>query len=280
MDALTIKRTPASLCCLCEHNPAIKTKSHIFSKFISTNFLGAKGTPKRGFEIDSSKIMSFKPKPIQDSPKEDYILCEECEAYFSVIEGLVANTFKEWEAKSKSGEFPTNDIIPSNMSIVSCTTANSSIIALFVYSLFWRASISQHPLFDYFRLPDDFEKNIQDVLFKYRSITQSAFTELLNNNPNFNFYPHSIITANSFLDETANLIFAQPAAKNPFALIVDRFSFLLFEDVKFIDNFLSKNFTNTSPGTCKILVLSQKNWQQLIVENTFKLMAESTVASK
>ena len=56
-----IKRTPTESCLLCQVNPATKTNPHILSKFISTNFLGAKGTPRKGYEFSSENAIDNLP---------------------------------------------------------------------------------------------------------------------------------------------------------------------------------------------------------------------------
>ena len=104
-------REPTDLCLLCQTNLATKTNSHIYPKFLSTNFLGAKGKPCKGFDLISEKILNEKPKVIQDSPKENYILCEECEAYFGILEGIASDIFMNCQVKVDKGKFSVNSII-------------------------------------------------------------------------------------------------------------------------------------------------------------------------
>src|SRR5690625_1860216 len=101
-------RNPNDLCLLCEENYATKQNSHILSKFISTGFLG--DSPRRGYELDSSTFSEGKKKVIQDSPKEDYILCDDCESYFGVLETIAGRDLKNWKERYRSGEYSSVNI--------------------------------------------------------------------------------------------------------------------------------------------------------------------------
>ena len=73
-------RTINSICFLCETNNAIKKNSHIFPKFITKSIFGN----GKGYQIDVNNS-DKQPRVIQDTPKEDYLICEKCEKYFEIL---------------------------------------------------------------------------------------------------------------------------------------------------------------------------------------------------
>lgn len=101
-------RQPTDLCLLCKVAIADKTNSHIMPRFLSTKFLEAPGKARRGYYIGEEFAKGEKPKVIQDSPKENHILCTPCEHYLSIIEGLAASTFKDWQTHLANGIFKKN----------------------------------------------------------------------------------------------------------------------------------------------------------------------------
>lgn len=271
-------RKPTDLCLLCKTNPATKTKSHIYPKFLSTNFLGTKGSPRKGYDLGSDKILDKKPRVIQDSPKEDYILCEECEAYFSVLEGIASDTFTKWQQRVASGEFSLNKII-DGFQILECNSAHKPTIHLLIYSIFWRVSISQDVFFESVKIADDFEESIRQILMLYRHNSRTDYLAALAANPNFNIFPSSIMTAESFIDETANMLFA-PFSYDPYCLVVDRFSFMLFKTSDEIKIDFIKAFSNLSITDCRMMIFSEQLWHDTILKRPYELLVKQAIDSK
>jgi hypothetical protein len=271
-------RKPTDICLLCQVNLATKTNSHIYPKFLSTNFLGAKGTPRKGFDLSSDKVLDSKPKVIQDSPKEDYILCEECEAYFSVLEGIASDTFINWQSKVDKGEYSLNPII-DGLDIVECNTADKKTIHLFIYSIFWRVSISEIDLFENIKITADFEEELRTTLMAYRQSKRVDYLNILNSTPNFKIFPNSIITAKSFIDETANMLFA-PFSFDPYCLVVDRFSLMLFRKQNEIKADFIKAFSNLTSNDCRIMIFSEQLWYDTILKRPFELLAKQALDRK
>ena len=116
-------RKNTDICKLCKKELSSKTNSHIYPRFLSSNFLGEKGTPKRGYDLSSDEFFHKKPKIIQDSIKDDFILCNDCEAYFGVIEGIASNTFLNWKQKVSIDEY-TLYKINDDLNLLECMTAN------------------------------------------------------------------------------------------------------------------------------------------------------------
>ena len=82
-------RTPDDICLLCEINNATKENSHIIPKFIGKSIFGVNAV-KRAYILDTNK--GHLPADFtQDSVKENYLCCPNCELYFSIF--FIAVTF-------------------------------------------------------------------------------------------------------------------------------------------------------------------------------------------
>lgn len=271
-------RSPTDICLLCQVNLATKTNSHIYPKFLSTNFLGAKGTPRRGYDMSSDKALEGKPKVIQDSPKENYILCEECEAYFGVLEGIASDTFINWQTKVDKEEFSITKII-EGLEIVECDTSDKRTIHLFLYSIFWRVSISSIDLFEDVKIAQDFEDEIRNILMSYRQDCRAKYLTKLDDAPVFKIFPTSVITAKTFLDETANILFV-PFSYDPYCIICDRYSFILFKTSDEIKIDFIKSFSNIKIDDCRMMIFSEQLWHDTILKKPFELLVEQAIKGK
>lgn len=271
-------RKPTDICLLCHANLATKTNSHIYPKFLSTKFLGAKGKTHRGFDLSSEDILNHKPKVIQDSPKEDYILCEECEAYFAVLEGITSDTFINWKTKVDKGEYSLNPI-NEELDIVECNTADKRSIQLLIYSIFWRVSISEIDLFENVKIAQEFEDELRRTLMIYRHSKRVDYLSALNAIHNFKVFPTSIITAKSFKDETANILFA-PFSYAPYCLVIDRFSLMLHRTIDEIETDIIMTLSNLTISDCRIMIFSEQLWYDTIVKKPFELLAKQANSSK
>jgi hypothetical protein len=267
-------RKPTDICLLCRTNSATQKRSHILPKFLSKNLFGHK-TVKRGFEISSTHTLGKSPKIVQDSPKEDYILCPDCEMYFSILESISRDTFINWKSKISSDNF-TQKTLSSFLSIVYYASENKAAIRLFIYSIYWRTSISSHPLFQNINLVKDIEEELRQSLISYKATKQSDFLTNANSTNLIKLFPIAIITADSFKSETSNVLFV-PFFNNVYRLIVDKFSFLLFKNLNEIPVDFFKSNSNFEINDCRIIVLSEKLWLNTILKPVFDLIAEEVV---
>lgn len=265
-------RQKQDTCLLCRANLSTKENSHILPKFLTRGFLGEK---RRGFRISSHKILRQKPRITQDSPKENYLLCDECEAYFGVIEGITSGVFTNWRGRLNNGDFISKPVIPG-VSILECNNIDHRVVYLLIYSIFWRVSISEDGLFREYKLDPTFEDELRLLLLRYKQTKKSDFINSLDQAPNVNIFPVTIITAESFIDETANILFA-PLSRDPYCLVVDKFSFMLSRTNADIDIDFFRSCTNFAVNECKMLVFSPQLWYNSILKEPFRIMAEQAV---
>ena len=258
-------------CLLCRVNAANKTNSRILPRFISTGFLGAKGVPRRGYKLDGKNELSLKPKTVQDSPKENYMLCDDCEAYFSLLETASAPSLKFWQAKIASGQFGLVTI-KSFLKIVHFTAPNPVIMRLLVYSMFWRATISSLEIFENYELDPALAESLRSTLLEFKALT-NADLDVTVKAKKIVLHPYSVMTAESFKDETANVLAAINPG-NPASLNVDKFGFILFKEEKDITQQFITDFSNLKEQECQMMVVNEQLWYDVMVKKPLAMAAE------
>lgn len=264
-------RKPTDECLLCRINAASKTNSHILPRFISTGFLGAKGAPRKGFLLNGKNELTAKPKIVQDSPKENYILCDECEAYFSLLETASAPSFKFWQAKVAAGHFKELTIKPY-LKLVQLNVPEPVIMRLLVYSMFWRASISSLETFTNYKLDPDLEESLRSNLLEFKALTVADLDANVKGKK-VALHPYSVITAGSFKDETANVLAAINPG-NPASLNVDKFGFYIYKDEKDISHNFMADFSNLKVNDNQIMVVSEQLWHEVMVKRPLEMAIE------
>ncbi|WP_156825649.1 hypothetical protein [Lewinella cohaerens] len=256
-----MSRNQEDLCLLCKANKATKTNSHIIPKFMSSSFLGGKSN-KKGFIISSTKEGKI---TIQDSPKEDYILCPECEEYFSVLEGLVADSIKSIHPNDQNAPVP-------EVGAVTLINIPPVLTHLFFYSIFWRASISGLPVFQNYNFSGELEEALRVELEKFRATSRQELNEKLQDNFLTSFFPYGVFTTNQFSDDTKNLIIAIGTSPM-YSFVADKFAFVIYDDLAQIPADRQILF-NISPGEQNIQIIPPSVWEDVIIKNNLALVAD------
>jgi len=236
------------------------------------------GYPRRGYQLDNKTVLENKTKIIQDSVKEDYLLCAECENYLGVIEHLASPTFLNIEKDLKEKKIEIEEI-KDVLDLIYFVNSNPIVIRLFVYSLFWRVSISNDSLFEEYKIKEPFQEELRAAILRYKSSKKWDLIHLTNSDHSISIFPFYMMTAKIFENSTSNVLFA-PYSFDPYCLIVDRFSFMLFraeEDMK-ID--FIRGLSNTHINDCRMARVSQELWQNLMVKMPFEKIIENAKANK
>ncbi|AEA44973.1 hypothetical protein [Fluviicola taffensis] len=269
-----MKRSASDICLLCLTNPSTKTNSHILPKFLSKELFGPK-QQKKGFQVSSSNPINHPKHTIQDSPKENYILCPECEDYFSLLETICSDVFNTWKQKSNNGEY-TLTSYKKLFSIVFFKTMNSKVFRLMIYSIFWRSSVTNHAVFNRFQIIPEIEEKIRESLVLHKSVNKSELQKVFLSMNKIPLYPISIITSETFKDQTSNLIFASPR-RDVYLIIMDQFSLMMFENDSKVTEELFRLSSNMEVEDCKMLVFKEETWMMNIVQPILDLIAKSIV---
>lgn len=264
-------RQPTDECLLCKINAANKTNSHILPRFISTGFLGIKGSVRKGFVLNGKNELTTKPRIIQDSPKENHIVCDECEAYFSLLETASAPSLKFWQAKVEKGDFKMV-IIKPYLKLVELNSPDPVAIRLLVYSMFWRTSVSSLEIFKNYELDPELTESLRSNLLEFKALTKVDLETNIKAKK-ITLHPYTAMTAGAFKDETANVLAAINPG-NPASLNVDKFGFYIFKAEEDIAHNFMADFSNLKLSDNKIMVVSKQLWYDAMVKRPLEMAAE------
>lgn len=244
------------ICNLCQINKADKLKSHIIPKFLS----------KRIFEHTKPRYTlamrkTGKAFKIQDTPKEDNILCEECERRFEFIETLFSRKITSINNFTNlKNDFDI--VVLGKNKILECLKVNPTSFKIFIYSLIWRASISKLEAFDKFKLPNEVEDNLRFFLNKNLC---SSHSELINSFDKIVDTPeyHFIVFKPEFRNESARGIYsAYQIDVNKFGVFTVDFSIFFHTKEESIDP-LSKIVSNKQNEKVRMVLTGTDKWREL-----------------
>ncbi len=133
-----------------------------------------------------------KGKKVQDTPKEDNILCKKCEKRIEIIETYFAKTIEEIHSyKNLPEKFKISNL--GSQHYLECNQLHPTLFKLFLYSLVWRASISN--LFEYlpFSLNKKDEEKIRKFLDSNLSVSKASLLTALDKIEDVPLYHSCII---------------------------------------------------------------------------------------
>ncbi|WP_297333748.1 hypothetical protein [Flavobacterium sp.] len=241
------------VCNLCGKNPADKLNSHIIPKFMCKR-LFENVAPRHTVLIRRNATT----KRIQDVPKENNIFCVSCEKRIEIIETYFSKIFIDINnlpnAKRKyiiSTELGNEllifkDLIPA-------------LFKVFLFSLVWRASISELQEFKNFKLDIDTENELRSFLNDNLKTKHSDLIESAKKIIKTPDYHHCVIKPKY---KTRGIFAAYEFAEDAFIILTVDYAFIFF----------SKNTSLTTPyfvisnknhSDVKILLGQDKDWKIL-----------------
>ena len=222
-------RTAQDICLLCQIRLATKRNSHIFPKFWVKNILGPENQ-KEGYAVSSSSDKLG--QKVQDSPKEDFIFCPECEMRFGFLERYIANNFYNlYKSSANASIFPVTKRMGDELDIMTAVNVSPVFFKLFIYSLVWRASISNNVIFSNFKLNSETEEKLRIILDSYLQNSEMDNLSYCNDNiGNFESLPVNIITTLSPADSTSNMIAPFDADDGRILLFANEFMIIIYLD--------------------------------------------------
>jgi hypothetical protein len=260
-------RTPKSICLLCQENLAIKENSHIIPKFMTKSILGHEKVKK----VYLVRTTTGHKAPVfsQDTAKEDFILCDSCEQFFSILETYIATRVHNRLRNMRHySEFSKNSIEPT-VSMKVCEQINPNIFDLFICSIIWRCSISETQLCKGFSLSVENEESLRTILFLCKFEKQKDLFD--NVDGIYSPIPslaYSLFTADNFEDKSENNILIHPFCENPYKFILNEymliFSFTKNEKQQRFDFF--NNYGNSKIKIGFYTKVAWKNMQRKIVQ--------------
>lgn len=147
-----------NICKLCQTALADKTNSHVIPKFLLKD-LFENVSPRHALIIEKTKDQRI----IQDTPKESFILCSNCEHRVEIVETHFSNFFVHLNNYNNNpNKFSLYQL--GIQQFIECNNLNPTLFKLFIYSLVWRASISKLSEFQQFYLLHDAEEKLRNFL--------------------------------------------------------------------------------------------------------------------
>lgn len=256
-------------CKLCLKAEADKRNSHIIPKFMGKRLFEAK--PKHGIQID----INGKQSKIQSIPKEDFIFCSNCEKRFEKLETYFAGKLTSiHNYTNEKDKFKVHS--DGINSILECLKVPYNALKLFNYSLVWRVSISNHFLFEKYKLPEPYEEKLRGILDTNLFISH---LELVNN---FNEIQDDTGLDSYFFKCTVKNEFSRgyfstyQIGENALGLFLVDFIIYTYTDKKDIPEEF-KIISDTQRENALIVMASVENWRKIndaTIKNFKEIIAE------
>lgn len=249
-----------TICNLCKTKLATQKNSHIFPRFLGTSMLITQDGLRKGFKITSFNGLNY--KAYQDTPKEDYIFCPDCEFFIaSKYETPIANQLYNNRENPRSFFYV---YVKDRYLYRVYHMIDYQLFTKFLYSIIFRAAISNNEHFKNFNLPEYFLEKIRNILLE--EIPYEKFPLLVLSCP-YNPNP------------TGNFIGAISSNKNSYLIGVNEYIILL--DLSNDSNFghLFQGMSNEKYELVRILTLPYDKWLSLIKDTVFGPVIERMIKS-
>ncbi len=164
-----IKRSKNNICILCEKNNSVKRNSHLIPKFFAKSIFSS-NADSRASGLKHGKLYA---NIVQDSPKEDYIFCNECELFFSFIErqsSFYFNNFHEREIILEE----KNEIHRLGSICKPIENVPNNLLNVFFYSIVFRVGSSRLELFKNLNISEELLRKTKDALLLFYATSESA----------------------------------------------------------------------------------------------------------
>ena len=190
----------------------------------------------------------------QDTAKEDYLLCPDCEKKIEKYETKVANTFYKKRNDSKTYE---KKQFGNNYECRKYKGLDYKTFKIFCYSLLYRASIATEQSFIETKLPKSYEEHLANQIL---------------NKEEFNDIPIYAFILSGNYDHTRNILGIRPYDKQPdiIHIIANDIMIILdlFEKRKSLENYKSFCSNKNEILFCEV---SPREWEKWINSIKYKL---------
>jgi hypothetical protein len=259
-------RSSNDLCLLCNSRLADQKNSHIIPKFFSEGLFH--GTNPR-FTLLVSK--DKRKRKVQDTFKEDFVLCTQCEKSLSVLESYCSLRLGRIGNNRFFTQF--NTIIAGQFEMVECKELDIKIFNLFIYSIVWRISVSTNVAFTSFNLENSDLEQLRKILANNIAPSQSGLMSKIKNLTSLPAHGHVMIRPKKILRPPSSMMSA--ASYNTWMHQIHLVDYILFyftEPSKMINTLtiLDNNRTN---GLVSIGLTHPNEWKDFnrdMVKETFK----------
>lgn len=277
-------------CKLCLIKEANQLGSHITSAFLLSSQIG-KRNEEKGFTISTDSNQNYGQNVGAEDIKEDNILCSDCEKRLSKIESIYASAItQKIEKKEFEQNFERKDWDNGNYSLYS-KRLDTIVFHLFHQSVVWRASISNRPLYNHFKLAPELEErmrfNLDLFLPPYLNsqpiLTEKAWNEMIKKCKDlFDFIPIAVVKAENINNKEMTYDFFDNLSKEPYHSIINEyFIFVFTDDLVWKDNYFDMrdefahgNIINKDYSIPIIGVISNEKYFRVIEKITEEMTAQ------
>jgi hypothetical protein len=226
------------ICNLCKKKEADQTGSHITSAFLLTSQIGKRGE-ERDFLITSNPNQDYTQNQGGVGIKEDFLFCRACEKRLGIIEGNYASEITQ---KIEQKQFENNfdkTVLDNSKYKLRCKRVHPISFQLLLLSNIWRASISEQPLYKYFKLTRELEERIRFNLDLFLpevvdfKIAQSEkdWTKMIEGCKEFfDNIPLAIFKAENIENKEMTYEFFDNVCRSPYHIILNEYLILLFNN--------------------------------------------------
>ncbi len=202
-----------------------------------------------------------KGRKIQDTPKEDFILCKACEKRIEILETVFAriinniHLYRDLPQKFKLLSLGTQQYIE-------CNNIHPTLFKLFLYSLVWRASISN--LFEFlpFQLTEKDEEIIREFLNNNLTVDKKLLLEGVEKISNIPSYHSCIIKPKEKSESSRGIFSICSMSETAHILLLIDFAIFFYTDETSIRHVLEK-FSNKQNQKVIVTLGETEPWLDL-----------------
>lgn len=243
-----------NICKLCKLEIADKKNSHIISKFLGKGLFDGKNN-KYTLQIKVGKAIK-----VQDTVKEDNILCTSCEKIIEKVETYSANSLARLQLYKKlPNEFIVNSL--GNLDTLECNNINPYIFKLFVYSLIFRISISKNEAYSSFLLEENIIEEIRVFLCNNLKFIENYKTSpnLFLTTPDYHF----VVYMKEDMSKGIRGVQGAVGGNNNYCTMLGDYIIFFYTRDNVIKQYL-KIFSNKQNNHVNIILQSSSQWQDFM----------------
>ena len=245
-----------NLCSLCTTKPANKKKSHIIPKFLGKPLFNDPRA-RHAFQVDKKG----KYRKIQDIPKQDFLICSDCEKRIEILETYFSrklNSINDYNNRKE--KFKISKIGPNE--ILNCLDVNPTLFKLFYFSIIWRLSMTTHPNFRSFKLPNEVESEIGVFLNNNLYLTHKKLLENLNSIEKYPQYHLMAYKSKNIKNEFSGILTAFQMSNDHYGIFTSDIILFFYLNENKID-FLSRQISNKSNNKVKFVLADSSQWRSI-----------------
>lgn len=262
-------RTINDICLLCKTRNSNKKNSHVISKFLGNKLFEGKSI-RRAKAVNFEEGTITDDRTVQDTYKEDYILCSICEDKISIIESLVARSLHPIFKKITTSDFISKSNF-ENLKYWELVKIDPRVFHLFVYSLLWRASISIKS-YPNIKCEPDNENQINVILNEYLKESSDELKAKLDdeNISEFPYFPIILLIPSEEPTQGLNIVDIQKVGEGEYYFYLpDIHIRVTFSDFTLQDEVNTGEYrriiVNSKNETIKLCEVKKDNWEKILL---------------